>query len=64
MWAVLVLRLAGSVLSKLESTHEFYTSCSADEMMMVLSSTNSLIAELLFAHVFMGGRKVSLLQEL
>lgn len=64
MWAVLVLRLAGSVLSKLKSTHEFYTSCSADEMMMVLSSTNSLIAELLFAYVFMRGRKVSLLQEL
>lgn len=54
------------MLSKLESIHEFYTSCSADEMMInsLINSINSLIAELLFAHVFMGGRKVSLLQEL
>lgn len=47
----------GSILSMLKSVNGFCLSCSAGEMMMVLSSTSILILELLFDHVFMGGRR-------
>lgn len=47
----------GSMLSKLKSANGFCLSCSAGEMMMFLSSAPILILELLFDHVFMGGRR-------